>query len=212
MLQNGEIERLGDDQVRKVNVRLVAATNVNLQRRPSPRGASGATCCTGSPSIPSPSRRCASGAATSSCSPRHLLERIRRLRQALQGLTDRAHQALIAHDWPGNVRELENLIERGVLLAPEGGPIEVEHLFAARMPESESGAEVNRHGLVCNQDEASRIRVYERLLDEGFNLEDHEARLIDLAVRRAKGNLTHAARSLGITRRQLAYRLKQAQG
>ncbi|MEQ1463758.1 hypothetical protein ABLW43_23395, partial [Salmonella enterica] len=48
----------------------------------------------------------------------------------VRGLSDRALQALQEHAWPGNVRELENMVERGVLLAPPGGDIEVEHLFA----------------------------------------------------------------------------------
>jgi transcriptional regulator with AAA-type ATPase domain len=50
------------------------------------------------------------------------------------------------------------------------------------------------------------------LLVDGFDLQAHEARLLQLAVTRAHGNLTHAARLLGITRRQLAYRVKQALG
>ena len=212
VLQTGEIERLGDDQVRKVNVRLVAATNVDLQRAIAEgrfRADLYYRLATYPVTIP-PLRERRSDIPLLAAA---LLEKYQAsYGKTLQGFTDRARRALLEHDWPGNVRELENLIERAVLLAPEGGQIEVEHLFAARMPEAESGAEVDRHGLVCNPDEATRNRLYECLLAEGFNLEDHEARLIDMAVRRAKGNLTHAARSLGITRRQLAYRLKQGQG
>ena len=118
-------------------------------------------------------------------------------------------QALLAQDWPGNVRELENLIERGVLLAQPGGQIELEHLFAAGAPEPQNGVEIGREGFIGDAVEANRGRLYDALLNEGFDLEAHERRLVELAVRRAKGNLTHAARLLGVTRRQLAYRLKQ---
>ncbi|MFX8059766.1 AAA family ATPase, partial [Acinetobacter baumannii] len=48
----------------------------------------------------------------------------------IKGISDRAMQALMAYQWPGNVRELQNLIERGVLLAQNGGLIEINHLFA----------------------------------------------------------------------------------
>jgi two-component system response regulator HydG len=65
---------------------------------------------------------------------------------------------------------------------------------------------------VGNADEAKKDKLYESLLDEGFDLQAHEARLLKLAVLRANGNLTHAARLLGITRRQLAYRVKQVLG
>ena len=137
-----------------------------------------------------------------------------RYHKTIKGLTDRAMQALMSYDWPGNIRELENLIERGVLLAPSGGQIEVDHLFAGGAPGLEtSGAEVGREGVVGDVVMADRDRLCETLLGaEGFDLEAHEARLLNLAVQRSGGNLTHAARLLGITRRQLAYRLKQCDG
>jgi transcriptional regulator with PAS, ATPase and Fis domain len=118
-------------------------------------------------------------------------------------------QALMAYPWPGNVRELQNLVERGVLLAPNGGLIEIDHLFAGGAPAQAPGAEVDRAGQVGNGSDATRQQLYEAILQDGFDLEQHEARLLELAVQRAGGNLTHAAKLLGITRRQLAYRLKQ---
>ncbi|GAB1435170.1 hypothetical protein MASR2M32_13930 [Sphaerotilus sulfidivorans] len=62
----------------------------------------------------------------------HFLARSsRRFGKTLRGLSPQAAGALHDYDWPGNVRELENMIERGVILADEGGVIEVQHLFAA---------------------------------------------------------------------------------
>ena len=47
----------------------------------------------------------------------------------VEGLTDKAVKALKVYAWPGNVRELENVIERGVILAPQGGAIELDQIF-----------------------------------------------------------------------------------
>jgi len=209
VLQTGEIERLGDDQTRKVNVRLVAATNVNLQAAIAEgrfRADLYYRLATYPVTIPPLRERKAdipllAAALVEKYAPTY--------HKKIEGITDRAMQALLAQDWPGNVRELENLIERGVLLAQPGGQIELEHLFAAGAPEPQNGVEIGREGFVGDAAEANRGRIYDALLNEGFDLEAHERRLVEIAVRRANGNLTHAARLLGITRRQLAYRLKQ---
>ncbi|NMG73433.1 sigma-54-dependent Fis family transcriptional regulator [Aromatoleum diolicum] len=209
VLQTGEIERLGDDQTRKVNVRLVAATNVNLQQAIAEgrfRADLYYRLATYPVTIPPLRERKAdipllAAALVEKYAPTY--------HKKVDGITDRAMQALLAQDWPGNVRELENLIERGVLLAQPGGQIELEHLFAAGAPEPQNGVEIGREGFIGDAVEANRGRLYDALLNEGFDLEAHERRLVELAVRRAKGNLTHAARLLGVTRRQLAYRLKQ---
>jgi len=212
VLQTGEVERLGDDRVRKVNVRVVAATNVDFQRAIAEgrfRADLYYRLATYPVTIP-PLRERRSDIPLLAAA---LIDKFKlSYGKSLEGFTDRATRALMAHEWPGNVRELSNLIERGVLLAPDGGQIELEHLFPGQLPEPPAGAEVDRAGVVSNQAEGDRNRLCERLFDDTFNLEEHEARLIDLAVRRANGNLTHAARSLGITRRQLAYRLKQGPG
>ena len=102
-------------------------------------------------------------------------------------------------------------MERAVLLVPSGGEIEVEHLFPGTGQSLPLGAPVDRHGQVGNASEEKRNQLYEALFDEDFDLQAHEARLLQMAVGRANGNLTHAARMLGLTRRQLAYRVKQAQ-
>ena len=53
----------------------------------------------------------------------------------IAGISDKAMHALKLHAWPGNVRELENVLERGVILAPQNGQIEVEHLFIGTLDE-----------------------------------------------------------------------------
>jgi len=207
VLQTGEFERLGDQKTRKVDVRLVAATNVDLKKAIADgrfRADLYYRLATYPVTIP-PLRERRSDIPLLAAS---LLEKYAQAyNKRLEGVSDRAMQMLMAHAWPGNVRELENLIERGVLLAPEGHPIEAEHLFADVSGEVEVG--IDPSGVVVGQDASRRARLCEQLLEGAFDLNDFEQQLLDLAVHRAGGNLARAARSLGITRRQLDYRLKR---
>ncbi|HHK4245169.1 TPA: sigma 54-interacting transcriptional regulator [Pseudomonas aeruginosa] len=209
VLQTGEVERLGDDRTRKVSVRLVAATNVNLQQAMAEgrfRADLYYRLATYPVEIPPLRERKPDIPVLVAA----LLEKYAPIyHKTLPGLTDGALQALVDYQWPGNVRELENLIERAVLLAQSGTSIGIEHLFVGGKPPISQGAALDREGHVVNAEEDRREQLCESLLDEGFDLQVHETRLLEIAVRRANGNLTHAARLLGITRRQLAYRLKQ---
>ena len=207
VLQTGEVERLGGSEPRKVDVRVVAATNVDLHKAMEEgrfRADLYYRLATYPVMIPPLRERKADipllvAALIDKIAPSY--------HKQVRGVSDRAMKALVAYDWPGNVRELQNLMERGILLAPAGGEIELEHLFAGGAPTP--GAVVDRRGGLGRQEEAGRDRLYDTLLHEGFDLQAHEQRLLKLAVQRAGGNLTHAANLLGITRRQLAYRLKQ---
>ena len=210
VLQDNEIERVGAERARKVNVRLVTATNVNLDdavaqgrfRRDLlyrlnvyPIG------------IPPLRER----AADIEPLARHLLARFTALHnKRLTGLGDRALQALMHHDWPGNVRELENLVERGVILASQGGTVEVEHLFPNMSPAQQDG--VDEQGRLAHIVPPDREALCQRIVDSGVPIEELESQVLAMAVDRCKGNLSEASRMLGLTRPQLAYRLKRQQG
>jgi transcriptional regulator with PAS, ATPase and Fis domain len=99
------------------------------------------------------------------------------------------------YQWPGNIRELENMIERGVLLAPAAGLIDTSHLFASQQAAAEAPEDADA--------------LIQKLLDQQVSLPQIEARLMQLAIDTTRGNLSSAARMLGITRPQLAYRLKK---
>lgn len=212
-LQEGEIERLGCDMPRKVNVRLVAATNVDLDAAVREgRFRRDLLYRLNVYPIRIPPLRERSGDVLLLAG--HLLARFTGLHnKRLAGFSDRALRALSEHDWPGNVRELENLVERGVILAGQGESIEVEHLFAHMPGAPASGAAtgLDRHGqLAPVAEQPLPAELCDQLLAQGLSLDTLEQQLLEQAVRRAKGNLAAAARSLGLTRPQLAYRLRHA--
>ena len=209
VLQEGEIERLGAEATRKVNVRMVTATNVDLEaavaqgrfRRDLLYRLNVYPIC-----IPPLRERSADIEPLA----RHLLARFMALHnKRLSGLGDRALQALMRHDWPGNVRELENLVERGVILAAQGGAVELEHLFPNQPGARQEG--VDPQGRLARVLPAGENELCERIVSSGLSLEQLESRVLALAVERSGGNLSGAARLLGLTRPQLAYRLKRQQ-
>ncbi|MBI4161081.1 MAG: helix-turn-helix domain-containing protein, partial [Acidobacteria bacterium] len=109
--------------------------------------------------------------------------------QEIRGIEDRALAALMRYDWPGNVRQCESAMERAVLLA-EGSRITWEDL-----PQE------------VRQDAALTQPPFE-LPDSGISFESLEKSLLEQALRKG-GNVSRAARLLGLTRRTLQYRLKK---
>jgi two-component system, NtrC family, response regulator HydG len=99
-----------------------------------------------------------------------------------------AEQRLLHHPWPGNVRELENALERALILSGED-VVEPQHLGPA------GGATRARN-------------LAGELLVEGFELDAFERELLTIALARAGGNKSAAARLLGISRRRLYSRLE----
>ena len=139
VLQSGEVERLGGVQPRRVDVRVVAATNVDLE----------AAVAAGRfrrdlmyrlnvyPIRIPPLRERLPDIEPLAM---HLLQRFSAQHgKRVAGFSDRALDAMRRYPWPGNVRELENLIERGVILVGPGEVIERDELFP-QLPESAAGA------------------------------------------------------------------------
>ena len=206
VLQEGEIERVGGETIRKINVRLVAATNVDLEQAAREgRFRRDLLYRLNVYPIHIPALRKRQGDIVALAES--MLTRFCALHnKRLQGLGERALQMLQEHDWPGNVRELENLVERGVILASQGGWVEVEHLFQNLPDIAHTG--VDAHGQLAQLPSAEEDDLSARILDSGSPIETIEARVLDLAVQRAGGNLSEAARLLGLSRPQLAYRQK----
>lgn len=209
VLQEGEIERLGDERTRKVNVRLVAATNVDLLRAVNAgtfRRDLFYRLNVYPVTIP-PLRERVGDIPTLVEAMMRRFETLHGKR--LSGISDKAMHALKNHSWPGNVRELENVIERGVILAPLNGLVEVEHLFIGAAPESGLQQQLNASGSLDTMQQTNSIDLPDAVLDSGIELDAFEQALLNRAVERAGGNLSAAARLLGMTRPQLNYRLKK---
>ncbi len=109
-------------------------------------------------------------------------------------LTQGAKRILIEHSWPGNVRELANALERAIILAGEG-PVTSEHLSFLR-----------------NNRMRGRGTTNWELPHEGLSLEDLERDLIRQAMKVTGNNQSAAARLLGLTRSKLRTRMKQLEG
>jgi len=194
VLQNAEVERLGGVETRKIDVRLIAATNVNLAqaiRQGQFRADLFYRISTYPVSIPALRERREDIPELAQA----FIQRFNaRYQKQVRGLSQRARDALMQYQWPGNIRELENMIERGVLLAPAAGLIDISHLFASQQAtEAPEDADA----------------LLQKLLDQQVSLPQIEGRLMQLAIDTTRGNLSSAARMLGITRPQLAYRLKK---
>lgn len=209
VLQTGEVERLGDDTPLKISVRLISATNVDLTAAMREgRFRSDLYYRLATYPIVIPALRDRPGDVSRLVEA--MIARFAPLYdKRIAGVSEQARYALESYSWPGNVRELENFIERAVLLAPDGGQITLEHLpehvaeqigeiSALHQPASSAGSA------------GSASALFEQLLEQGMDLEGVEHQLMCLALERSSGNIAAAAKLLGITRRQLAYRLQKA--
>ena len=208
VLQDGEIERLGDQKTRRVKVRLIAATNSDLQQLVREgRFRSDLYYRLNAYQIRIPPLR-ERKEDVSVLAKRFLEKHSALYGRKLRGFTDKAKRALLAYAWPGNIRELENMIERGVILAPSGTRIEVNHLFSSHPGEPARELGLDPHGgLEDNRWEAGRS-LCEAIFNGVMTLDQLEVMLLETAIDKARGNLSSAARMLGLTRPQFAYRLK----
>lgn len=211
VLQEGEFERVGDVSTRKVDVRLIAATNVDLGQAVQ-EGKFRADLyyrLNIYPVMLPPLRERKDDIPL--LVDRFLAKHCARHGKKVNGVTDETMKSLMDYNWPGNIRELENVIERGVILAPSGGLIDAHQIFPCADPSGRTVKEREE----AQQMEKAEISVRDMLdsvLDTELCLDDMESLLIDAAMDKANGNLSHAARLLGLTRPQFAYRLKKRQG
>ncbi len=216
VLQEGEFERVGDSHTRKVDVRLIAATNVDLAaavRQGRFRSDLYYRLNIFPVVIPPLRERKADIPALverflNRCSVQHS--------KRVSGITPEALEALMSYDWPGNIRELENIIERGVIIAAQESAIDVDDLFPRMSfgtpppPTSEGMPSPPAPESVSSTTETEgQEGLVDDLLASEMKLEDIEQAMILRAMDQAGGNLSAAARSLGITRAKLSYRLQK---
>ncbi len=124
-------------------------------------------------------------------------------RHRLRALTisDDGARRLQAQRWPGNVRELAHEIERAVIFGQTGAPLDFAHL-------AESSAGFQPASASSAQPLHDWRNPAWRLPESGFSLDAVTTALIDDALRETGGNVSAAARRLGVTRQFLRYRLE----
>jgi DNA-binding NtrC family response regulator len=184
VLETGEFERLGSSRTRRVDVRLLSATNAD----PAAEVAAGRfrqdllfRLNTIEIHLPPLSAR---REDIPILAAQFLRTQAQRYRKDLTGFDPAAMQALLSHGWPGNVRELEHAVERAVLMS--------------------SGSEIKATDLALRRaEEAGPPRL------EEMSLEEVEALLIRKTMERFGGNVSQAARALGLSRSALYRRLER---
>ncbi len=203
VLQENELERVGDTRTRKVDVRLVAATNEDLERAVQEgRFRSDLLYRLNVYSVVVPPLRDRLDDIPELV--RHFIAKYSALHgKPVKGVTDMAMGMLGKYHWPGNIRELGNVIERGIILAEPGGCIEAVQLFPNLVAEDLQG------GIPSGAASDSLSSTVEELLNAGCELKQVEREMMMRALDRAEGNVTSAAKILGLTRAALDYRLKK---
>jgi len=175
-LQDHEIQRLGGKETSTIDIRILAATNVDLQKAIKEglfREDLYYRLCVVMIPVPPLNRRKPDISVLSKA----FLEKFStELHKPLNGFTPQAMDALVSHTWPGNVRELENRVKRAVVMA-EGRYITPENLELLQSVDSE--------------DEGLKLRVAR---------DSWERDLVRLAMEKAEGNISRAAAELGVSR------------
>ncbi|MGD9904405.1 MAG: sigma-54-dependent transcriptional regulator [Vicinamibacterales bacterium] len=182
VIETGEFERVGSSKTRKVNVRIISATNADLAAEVAAgRFRQDLLFRLNTIDIALPPLR--DRREDIPLLARHYLRlHAQRYRKSLTGFDPSALQLLLDHRWPGNVRELDHAVERAVLMA-QGNIVRASDL----------GLRVEHAG-------AGRL--------EDMSLEEVEAFLIKKAMARY-GNVSQAARALGLSRSALYRRLER---
>jgi DNA-binding NtrC family response regulator len=184
ILQEREFERLGSNKTQQTDVRVIAATNVDL-RAALEQGTFREDLYYRLNVVPMnipPLRERKEDIP-------YLVDHF--VKKFGGEISEGALERLVSYHWPGNVRELENVIERSILLA-RGPRVEADDI------KIESGIGHARPAFSA-----------EAFLPEGLTLDQYEQSIIREALKRANGNKSQAARLLGLTRNALRYRLTQ---
>ncbi|MGE0462985.1 MAG: nitric oxide reductase transcriptional regulator NorR [Vicinamibacterales bacterium] len=209
VLQHGEIQRVGSDRAHRVNVRVIAATNRDLEREVA-AGRFRADLYHRLAAFPLPVPPLRARREDTPVLAAHFADAAaRRLGLAGVRFTDEARLQLLMNDWPGNVRELENVIGRGVLRASFGHDrSRVIELGAAHLDlrprqadaPATTGTGAGRAGEPAESAAEAPL---------GDRLARFERDLILGAVQRNGGNWAAAARDLGLHRSNLHHRARR---
>jgi two-component system response regulator AtoC len=184
VLQEREFERLGSNKVMQTDVRVIAATNVDL-RAALEQGRFREDLYYRLNVVPMNIPPLRERKEDIPYLADHFAKKFS------GELSEGAIERMQNYYWPGNVRELENVVERSILLAL-GPRVEAEDV---RIESAQRSKPVSADG--------------DHFLPEGMTLDQYEQSILREALKRADGNKSQAARLLGLTRNALRYRLSQ---
>ena len=183
VLETGEFERVGSSRTRRVDVRIVSATNADLDAEvKAGRFREDLLFRLNTVEIRVPPLR-ERKEDLPELAAHFLRQKTGRYRKRVTGFDQAAMQALMSHSWPGNVRELDHAVERAVLMS-EGSIVKAGDL-----------------ALRSGRESASRL--------EEMSIEEVEAFLIKKSMARYQGNVSHAANALGLSRSALYRRIQR---
>jgi two-component system, NtrC family, response regulator AtoC len=189
ILQEREFERLGSNKVKHIDVRVLAATNVDL-RAALEQGTFREDLYYRLNVLPINIPPLRERKEDVPYLAGFFVKKLGKdLGSPVQSISDAAMERLLGYHWPGNVRELENVLERSMVLA--------------------NGAVLEAGDVKLDTAPAARFTVADNFLPEGTTLDEYEQSIIREALKRANGNKSQAARMLGLTRNALRYRLSQ---
>ncbi|WP_299183975.1 sigma-54-dependent Fis family transcriptional regulator [uncultured Neptuniibacter sp.] len=211
VLQEGEMERVGDNKVQHIDVRIVAATNEDLANAVK-EGRFRADLFYRLNVFPVNIPPLRDRVEDIPLLIEHFLEKYHSMyNKKTLGISDKALQSLLSYKWPGNIRELENMIERGIILTDNNRTIDMKSFFPSLAEPTHPLNIISDTGSLGSSEEgeSSSESLIDRLLENNFDLNNFENQLLESAMTKASGNVTQAARLLGITRPQMAYRLKK---
>ncbi|MGA4448980.1 sigma 54-interacting transcriptional regulator [Ectopseudomonas chengduensis] len=209
VLQEGELERVGDNRTRKIDVRVIAATHEDLAEAVK-AGRFRADLYYRLNVFPVAIPALRERREDIPLLAEHFLQRFHEeYGKRTLGLSDKALEACLHYSWPGNIRELENVIERGIILTDANESISVPALFPRPPEEPQTDSErVSSDGVLIQPDNGQGSWI-SQLLGSGLSLDEIEESLMREAMHQAKQNVSGAARLLGLSRPALAYRLKK---
>lgn len=201
VIENRRFRRLGGQQNIEVDVRIIAATNQDLDKMVEEGTFRGdllyrlnMMCLTLKPLRER--KKCISSLVE------YFIDRLNNeYGRSVEGISSDALRLLMSYDWPGNVRELRNAIERAMMLE-KGKILSVEH-FCQESRTRKSLSDDCTYG--CSVPVTSTII----LPPDGINIEDVEKEYIRQALVRYDGNQTKAAKCLGLSLDTLRYRRKK---
>jgi two-component system, NtrC family, response regulator AtoC len=189
ILQEREFERLGSNKTRHIDVRVLAATNVDL-RAALEQGTFREDLYYRLNVLPINIPALRERKEDIPFLATHFVKKLHKdLGSPVESISDGAMERLLAYHWPGNVRELENVLERSMVLA--------------------SGPVLEAGDVKLDTAPKARAATIDNFLPDGMSLDAFEQSIIREALHRANGNKSQAARLLGLTRNALRYRLSQ---